>query len=354
MSVNLLEMLSNAVTPGLVKSLAGHLGESEVAVGSGLGSLLPALLGGLASKASTGSGASSVFSMLTDPKVDTGLLGNLGSLLGGGQSSTVTSVGTTLLSGLFGADKLGGLGSALGAISGLRPSSAGSLVALAAPMVFGFLKKLVTERGLNAAGTASLLAGQKNFLANKLEPSLTAALGLGSPTSLLAGLVPAAAAGGVAAASGLSRWLPWLIGLALAIGLLWALFGGKKAAPPPVATPPAVTAPSTAFDLKAPAKIYFDSGKADIGAEGQTVITAVAALLAADAGKKIDLTGYTDKTGDTAANQELAKNRAMAVKAALEAKGVSAERITGKPPVFVEVGAGGADANARRVEITAQ
>lgn len=353
MSVNLLELLSNAVTPGLVKALAGHLGEPEAAVGDGLGSLLPALIGGLASKASTDGGAGKVFSMLTDPKVDTGLLGNLGSLLGGGQSSTITSVGTTLLAGLFGADKLGGLGSALGAISGLRPSSAGSLVALAVPMVFGFLKKLVAERGLNAAGTASLLLGQKNFLANKLEPSLTAALGLGSPTSLLAGLMPGVAAGGTAAASGLSRWLPWLIGLALAVGLLWALFGGTKA-PPPVVAPPAATTPVPMLDLKSPAKIFFETGKADINADGQTLIKAVAALLAADAGKKVDLTGYTDKTGDAAANQALAKNRAMAVKAALEAQGVAPERIAGKPPVFVEVGAGGADANARRVEITAQ
>ena len=108
------------------------------------------------------------------------------------------------------------------------------------------------------------------------------------------------------------------------------------------------------LDLKSAAKIYFDTGKAAIGTEGATVINAVAALLAADPAKKVNLTGYTDKSGDAAANQALAKNRAMAVQAALVAKGVAAVRITGKPPVFVEVGAGGADAQARRVEITAQ
>jgi outer membrane protein OmpA-like peptidoglycan-associated protein len=381
MSVNLLEMLSQAASPGLVKSLAGHLGESDSAVGNGLSALLPALLGGLASKASSGAGASSVFSALTDPKIDSGLLGNLGSLLGSGQSSSITSVGTTLMSGLFGADKLSGLGSALAGIAGLRPGNAGGLVALAAPMVFGAIKKLIAERGLNAAGTAAMLVGQKSFLAHKLEPSLTAALGLGSPASLLSGLTPvtgaatgavvgAVGSGGAAAASGIGRWLPWAVGMALGVGLLWTLFGGSKVAAPTVAAPaPAVVAPAAApapatvavpavvapaFDLKAAAKVFFESGKSDISTEGASVISAVASLMAAEPGKKVDLTGYTDKTGNTEANQALAKSRAKAVQAALVAKGVNAERITGRPPVFVEVGAGGADAQARRVEITTQ
>ena len=120
----------------------------------------------------------------------------------------------------------------------------------------------------------------------------------------------------------------------------------------PVTAPAALPAPA-AFDRKAPAKVYFASGKADIGAPGMAVIDRVAALLKADASQTIDLTGYTDKTGDSTANQTLAKNRAMAVQAALLAKGVAADRITGKPPVFVEVGAGGSDAEARRVEISA-
>ena len=363
MAINLLDLLSQSVSPGLVKSVSGHLGESGSAVESGFGALLPVLLGGLASKASTGGGAASVFSMLTGPKIDTNALGSLGSMLGGGQAGTVTGLGTTLLSSLFGGDKLGGVGAALASITGLKPGNASSLLALAAPLVFGFLKKFIGERGLDAAGTAQLLTGQKDFLANKLEPSLTAVLGLGSPAALLSGLTPAGAAGAAAAAPGLSRWLPWLLGLAAAVGLLWALFGGKPATPPvaapvtipvtpPVSAPAALPAPA-AFDLKVPAKIYFASGKADIGAPGMAVIDSVAALLKADASKKVDLTGYTDKTGDTAANQTLAKNRAMAVQAALLAKGVAADRITGKPPVFVEVGAGGSDAEARRVEISA-
>ena len=42
---------------------------------------------------------------------------------------------------------------------------------------------------------------------------------------------------------------------------------------------------------------------------------------------KVKLGGYTDNTGNEAANMTLSKNRADAVKAALVAKGIAADRI---------------------------
>jgi len=64
----------------------------------------------------------------------------------------------------------------------------------------------------------------------------------------------------------------------------------------------------------------------------------------------VELTGYTDKTGDAAQNEELAKNRAVAVKDALVAGGLSEASIAMKPPMFVTGSSN--DAEARRVEIT--
>ena len=100
-----------------------------------------------------------------------------------------------------------------------------------------------------------------------------------------------------------------------------------------------------------PAKVYFDTGKATPGAEGEATIKAVAAAAAADAGRKVNLTGYTDKTGNADANEKLARDRAVGVRDALKAAGVAEDRIGMKPPVFVEAGSG-SDAEARRVDIT--
>jgi cytochrome c5 len=115
---------------------------------------------------------------------------------------------------------------------------------------------------------------------------------------------------------------------------------GKQGAAPA----PAVAASSGAL----PAKIYFDQGKAALTGEGKKAIADTAAVL--KGGKDaVDITGYTDKTGNLALNLELAKDRAKAVRDALIVAGVAKDRINMKPPV--ETTGTGADKEARRVEI---
>ena len=66
-------------------------------------------------------------------------------------------------------------------------------------------------------------------------------------------------------------------------------------------------------------------------------------------GTAISVTGYADKTGNEAANIELAKQRALAVRDALVAAGLLAERIRLVPPRVVT--GSGSDDQARRVDI---
>jgi outer membrane protein OmpA-like peptidoglycan-associated protein len=167
----------------------------------------------------------------------------------------------------------------------------------------------------------------------------------------------AAAAATTATKSGLMRWLPWLIGAAVLL-FLWNMFSGKPAptpAPAPkVAAPAVAPAPMpAAVAIVLPVKVYFDVGAAAVGADGSKTVAAVADLIKKD-GAKVAVTGYTDKTGDVAKNEELAKNRAAAVRDALKAAGVAEANVEMKPPMFVEIGAGGSDAEARRVEISKQ
>ena len=118
------------------------------------------------------------------------------------------------------------------------------------------------------------------------------------------------------------------------------------AAPSTETVPPAAATGSTL-----PAKIYFATGKKDMPTEAKESLDAALAFLRAKTEVKIDITGYTDKTGDQAANLELAKERAKAVRAALVASGVAQDRINMKPPA--EITGGGDNKEARRVEINA-
>jgi outer membrane protein OmpA-like peptidoglycan-associated protein len=99
--------------------------------------------------------------------------------------------------------------------------------------------------------------------------------------------------------------------------------------------------------------VFFDVGSAALGSDSSKIIGATADMIKKD-GLKVTVTGYTDKTGDVAKNEELAKSRATAVSDALKAAGVAAANIEMKPPMFVEVGGAGGDAEARRVEINKQ
>ena len=94
-------------------------------------------------------------------------------------------------------------------------------------------------------------------------------------------------------------------------------------------------------------KFYFASGKADLAAGADAALKQVAEAVAQ--GHSVVVSGYHDTTGSAALNAELAKKRAFAVRDALEAQGIAADRITLEKPA--ETSGGTSAAEARRVEV---
>jgi len=74
--------------------------------------------------------------------------------------------------------------------------------------------------------------------------------------------------------------------------------------------------------------ILFDTGKATIKPESESLLDEVAKLLKDDASLQLTIEGHTDNVGQKPANLELSKRRAAAVKAALVARGIAEERLT--------------------------
>jgi hypothetical protein len=185
MTTNVLDLIKHGL-PGNFSDLAGKLvGESPGATQTAVTSALPALVAAIAQKGATADGAQGVLSLLDNPALNTGALSNLSGLLGGQGSTSLTNAGSGLLSSLLG-DKSEALAGTLASVSGLRNAqSASSLLALLAPIVLTFIKRLVSEKGLGASGLASVLAGQGQFLQGTLDRRLTGALGFASPSALL-------------------------------------------------------------------------------------------------------------------------------------------------------------------------
>ena len=173
-------------------------------------------------------------------------------------------------------------------------------------------------------------------------------------------------------------WLPWLLlGLGiLALILLLSRCNNDADDVTPVATDTAVaTAMETPTGTAAPAATtpaavptgagitsemrgdkpvlitYFDTGKAAVVPAFGPATTPLKDYLAAHAGSSLAVSGFTDPTGNAAANAALSKNRAAAVKAALVAAGVTDAAIAMVKPADSS-DASGSNANGRRVEVT--
>jgi outer membrane protein OmpA-like peptidoglycan-associated protein len=357
-SDNLLSLIQSALGSDFTKLAGQFLGESVSSTQLALTSLVPTVLGGIAQKGATVEGATSLLSLVNGAKLDTSVLDNVAGLFGAGNNtvSSLMKLGTTtLVPALFG-DKAGGLVNSLAGAAGIKSSSATNLLAMIVPLVFTFLKKYVAKNNLSASSLSSLLKGQGEHLSKSLDSRLTGALGYASPAAMLSGVGGAAASAATATKSGLMRWLPWLIGAAILLAL-WNMFLGKPSSPAPAPAPkaaaPAVTpapAPAPVAAAGFPFKVYFDTGSAAVSpVANAAVIAAVEAIRKESA--RVAITGYTDKTGDMAANEKLAKDRATAVRDALKTAGIAESGIELRPPVFVEVGAGGPNQEARRVEI---
>lgn len=144
--------------------------------------------------------------------------------------------------------------------------------------------------------------------------------------------------------------------------------GGERAAPSPttvsmVSTAPVQGAAATAVVTESVVvvipegasirveegvvKFYFATGSADLAPGAAEALAAV--IQGVGAGKKAQVSGYHDATGDAAINEALAKRRAQTVQDVLVGLGVPPAQVALKKP---EATTGtGNNAQARRVEV---
>jgi outer membrane protein OmpA-like peptidoglycan-associated protein len=383
MAVNLLEMMQGSLGQTLAREASRYLGESETATKAAVGAALPALLAGVVQQGATPGGLADLFRTLTGPQVDPGLMTRLGGMLATGDKSVV-NLGGTLLGALFG-DRTGALTGAISSMSGMKSSSISTLLALAAPAVFSYLKGYLTQNNLGIGDLANLLAGQTDHLRASLDDRVARGLGFAGTGALLSSLTSAFAgrATGAAEKTAAAAWdagrgvaragegafatageavrhvpaavpvfqRPWfwaLIGALILLG--WALL--QNWSPGPGVATKSLDLPDgrrievaaggfldslAAFlagtGMAAPKAftfddLHFETGSATLTEASSRQLGSLAAMLTAYPNVTTSVRGHTDDTGDPAANKKLSADRAAAVQQALVARGVPASRIT--------------------------
>ena len=127
--MNLLDLLKGQLTSGNTMDVISNLlGENKTATKSGLDAILPTLLGSVIQKGATTSGANGLMDMIKSGGHDGSVLNNIGGMLGGGDKTTrFLNSGSGILTSLLG-DKLGGVASLIGGLSGLKSGDRKSVV----------------------------------------------------------------------------------------------------------------------------------------------------------------------------------------------------------------------------------
>jgi outer membrane protein OmpA-like peptidoglycan-associated protein len=371
MAFNLLDTVSGLFNKDLIGKAATSLGESEGGIQKAISGLVPSVLMGLLNKAGSGGNAASSIFNLAKEASGSGILSNLGGMLGGGASGGGMSTLLTMAGSLFG-DKLGNVTNLISSFAGIKSSSATSLMSMAAPAALGAIGKHASDNNLNAGGLLSMLSSQKDNILSALPSGLglAGALGLGSLGDIGNKLTGAVSDVTGEAKKGMKWLLPLLIGAAAIALIIYFMKGsGSKEkdtntaiAPPVMIDTPAVSIPSFKVKLpdgtildalkggiedklvtflddagsKAGKDVWFDfdnlnfeTGSANITAESQAQIKNIAAILKSFPKVKIKIGGYTDKTGDAAINKKLSQSRADAVVASLTAAGTNAGQLQG-------------------------
>jgi len=170
MSINLVSLVSQYLTPELIGRIAGALGVDRTLVGKAATYLAPVLLRMLAGVAATPAGASRLAQTIEHQ--DPSILENLESVIGGPGEHSIVKEGVTALESLLGGSGVSALGGALSKLTGLGEEAASSLIGTLTPAVLGTLGKVQATEGLDASGLSQLLQSQKENISAALPPEL--------------------------------------------------------------------------------------------------------------------------------------------------------------------------------------
>lgn len=349
---SLLSMTQSFMTPDLIQKFSGALGQPADKIQSGLKSVLPAFLMGVANKGSSSEGAESLIKMAKTPNVE----------------------GSEAVNGIFG-NNLSTITTSLGASTGMSSSSITKMMGMIAPMVMGVIGKKVNQDGLNASGLMGFLGSQKSSLANMVPAGISNMFGFGAASAGI-GAVAGSVKGAMNKATSFPTThestytttnkkksiAPIALIAALVLGFLWWMTGRNTnkivtpaARTTTVETPnnTVVTAPATtttatvakAADLgelgaffksgdmnELPKRFSFQNlnfatGTSTLAAGAVAELDQIAAAMKENPASTARIEGFTDDTGDAAANLSLSSMRADTVKQELVSRNIDAGRI---------------------------
>ena len=366
MATSMLAGVQEFLTPSFLSRVSSQTGESEAAVSKGFTAIVPTLLASIADRSGDTGFMSRLVSLATNAATDTDYIAPPS------RDNTTLESGSGItgwLSNLWSGGSVSAITNAVARYSGVRASSASSLLSLGGPLVLGYLGRLMRSDNLDAPKLAQRLQSERGALTaampagfNALLPSAATPTGdLRMSEDVTRRDIPPAVRRERSAS-----WLWPILLLALATAfLLW--WTGRSRTPTPTQ---AVNTASRGIDtlgssartltrtlpggiqLSVPAggmedrlisylaaptagngsfefdRLEFETGSTSLSPRSRQQIVDVARILNAYPNARVQIAGYTDNTGDEAANMALSRGRAESVMNALRENGAAAANLS--------------------------
>jgi hypothetical protein len=269
MAINLTSVVTQFLTPEVIKQIASFLGIDRGAAQKAVGGAVPAILAGLSDLVATPAGTNQLSKLLSQQQG-----GNFTDLLRNAGPEGLAETGSNMLSGLFGGKTMDSMAQVIGRFAGTGASGGKTLLSVVGPMVLGALGQQQRDAGLDTNGLASLLRSQKDQIVAAIPPGLADQLGAAglidkAEAGMRSGMATASAAGSTIAgatdratasigqaANRAMQWPYWLGLLILLGGIAWYATG--RIGEPTVAELPAAKKAATETVGMAPANLTVD------------------------------------------------------------------------------------------------
>lgn len=153
--MNIVSMAAQYLTPMIIDKVASSLGITSPLAQKAIAAILPTIFGSLIGSSAKPGGLDILGKVLGQQ--DAGLLGSLGSLLGGAGQAGLATSGAGMLGSLLGNNAVGSLTGAAAKFAGIGEGPAKSLVGMLAPVALGSIAQQQKSQGLDIAGVAKML-----------------------------------------------------------------------------------------------------------------------------------------------------------------------------------------------------
>jgi len=379
---SMLDSFRELAGPAILSLVTRQTNEPESAIARGFSAAIPGVAATIANRADDHDFMKDLTDAATRAAADPDPLKGIGRIVSSASGIDTNTPSGSWLSSLFG-HNLVPMVDSLANYAGIRGSSAGTILSVSAPLILGYLGRLMRSENLTTAGLADKLRAHRNQFASAVPLGFEMPESFHTPFRAARTAVDETARRVQASNEPASTWtvpVLALLGLLGLGGLIWwasqkpmveqsrveqvrplpsapvgttgmnrpiaptgttGMMPGRTTRALPgnvIITIPPGSAEDRLYMYLSSAgvgsvtainfdRINFDSGSAVLSPEARDQIDNIATILRAYPRATVTIAGYTDKEGSETANMALSKARAEAVAGKLTAAGVSAERV---------------------------